>query len=193
VRLRGRSYIAFVFSPFMRIVNWLEEIDATLTRSFGFSSSVRAAARTTQARPPLVAYGKHRCLDRTGVWKQERRFQRRGGWSQSFLVGRRIVLDLPSVDLASTAASLYPASFFTPSITFCSLVVAVDGIKFQVPQGSIPRLRDATRRAMAETENADAAALRGWPKISRYSGSKSELAELRFAVHRRPMSQLTSM
>ncbi|EAQ36367.1 septum formation inhibitor [Nitrobacter sp. Nb-311A] len=36
MRLRGRSYIAFVFSPFMPIVNWLEEIDATLARSPGF-------------------------------------------------------------------------------------------------------------------------------------------------------------
>jgi len=36
VRLRGRSYVAFVFSPVMPIVNWLEEIDATLTRSPGF-------------------------------------------------------------------------------------------------------------------------------------------------------------
>jgi septum site-determining protein MinC len=36
MRLRGRSYIAFVFSPFMPIVNWLEQIDATLARSSGF-------------------------------------------------------------------------------------------------------------------------------------------------------------
>jgi septum site-determining protein MinC len=36
MRLRGRSYVAFVFSPFMPIVNWLEEIDATLARSSGF-------------------------------------------------------------------------------------------------------------------------------------------------------------
>ncbi len=36
MRLRGRSYIAFVFSPFMPIVNWLDEIDATLARSPGF-------------------------------------------------------------------------------------------------------------------------------------------------------------
>jgi septum site-determining protein MinC len=36
MRLRGRSYIAFVFSPFMPIVDWLGEIDATLARSSGF-------------------------------------------------------------------------------------------------------------------------------------------------------------
>ncbi|WP_347264699.1 septum site-determining protein MinC [Nitrobacter sp.] len=36
MRLRGRSYLAFVFSPFMPIVNWLEEIDATHARSPGF-------------------------------------------------------------------------------------------------------------------------------------------------------------
>jgi septum site-determining protein MinC len=36
MRLRGRSYVAFVFSPFMPIMNWLEEIDATLAHSPGF-------------------------------------------------------------------------------------------------------------------------------------------------------------
>jgi septum site-determining protein MinC len=36
MRLRGRSYVAFVFSPIMPIVNWLDEIDATLARSSGF-------------------------------------------------------------------------------------------------------------------------------------------------------------
>ena len=36
VRLRGRSYVAFVFSPVVPIVDWLAEIDATLARSPGF-------------------------------------------------------------------------------------------------------------------------------------------------------------
>jgi septum site-determining protein MinC len=36
MRLRGRSYVAFVFSPLMPIMNWLEEIDATLAHSPGF-------------------------------------------------------------------------------------------------------------------------------------------------------------
>ena len=36
VRLRGRSYVAFVFSPAVPIIEWLEEIDATLARSPGF-------------------------------------------------------------------------------------------------------------------------------------------------------------
>lgn len=36
VRLRGRSYVAFVFSPVVPIVEWLAEIDATLTRSPGY-------------------------------------------------------------------------------------------------------------------------------------------------------------
>jgi septum site-determining protein MinC len=35
-RFRGRSYVAFVFSPVVPIVGWLEEIDATLARSPGF-------------------------------------------------------------------------------------------------------------------------------------------------------------
>jgi septum site-determining protein MinC len=34
--MRGRSYVAFVFSPEIPIVGWLEQIDVTLTRSPGF-------------------------------------------------------------------------------------------------------------------------------------------------------------
>ena len=36
VRLRGRSYVAFVFSPVVPIVDWLGEIDNTLARSPGY-------------------------------------------------------------------------------------------------------------------------------------------------------------
>lgn len=36
LRLRGRSYVAFVFSPTVPIVDWLAEIDATIARSPGF-------------------------------------------------------------------------------------------------------------------------------------------------------------
>jgi septum site-determining protein MinC len=36
IRLRGRSYVAFVFSPVVPIVEWLAEIDATLERSPGY-------------------------------------------------------------------------------------------------------------------------------------------------------------
>lgn len=36
VRMRGRSYVAFVFSPVVPIVGWLEEVDAMLARSPGF-------------------------------------------------------------------------------------------------------------------------------------------------------------
>jgi septum site-determining protein MinC len=36
LRLRGRSYVAFVFSPVVPIVGWFEEIDETLARSPGF-------------------------------------------------------------------------------------------------------------------------------------------------------------
>src|SRR5712691_6335630 len=36
VRLRGRSYVAFVFCPVVPIAGWLEEIDVTLARSPGF-------------------------------------------------------------------------------------------------------------------------------------------------------------
>lgn len=36
VRMRGRSYVAFVFCPTVPIVSWLEEIDTTLGHSPGF-------------------------------------------------------------------------------------------------------------------------------------------------------------
>jgi septum site-determining protein MinC len=36
VRLRGRSYVAFVFSPVVPIIDWLADIDATIARSPGF-------------------------------------------------------------------------------------------------------------------------------------------------------------
>ncbi|MGD9846616.1 MAG: septum site-determining protein MinC [Variibacter sp.] len=36
LRFRGRSYVAFVFSPAVPIAGWLEEIDATLARSPSF-------------------------------------------------------------------------------------------------------------------------------------------------------------
>src|SRR3984893_8455563 len=36
VRMRCRLFVAFVFSPVVPIVGWLEEIDATLARSPGF-------------------------------------------------------------------------------------------------------------------------------------------------------------
>jgi septum site-determining protein MinC len=36
VRLRGRSYVAFVFVPTVPIQDWLSEIDATIARSPGF-------------------------------------------------------------------------------------------------------------------------------------------------------------
>jgi septum site-determining protein MinC len=36
IRFRGRSYVAFVFTPVVPIVSWLEEIDAALAGSPGF-------------------------------------------------------------------------------------------------------------------------------------------------------------
>jgi septum site-determining protein MinC len=36
IRMRGRSYVAFVFYPVVPIIAWLEEIDATLRQSPGF-------------------------------------------------------------------------------------------------------------------------------------------------------------
>jgi len=36
VRFRGRSYVAYVFSPVVPILGWLADVDATLARSPGF-------------------------------------------------------------------------------------------------------------------------------------------------------------
>ena len=36
IRVRGRSYVAFVFFPVVPIIDWLEEIDVTLSQSPGF-------------------------------------------------------------------------------------------------------------------------------------------------------------
>ena len=36
IRMRGRSYVAFVFTPAVPIMEWLDEIDATLRQSPGF-------------------------------------------------------------------------------------------------------------------------------------------------------------
>jgi septum site-determining protein MinC len=36
IRMRGRSYVAFVFFPVVPIIDWLEEIDVTLNQSPGF-------------------------------------------------------------------------------------------------------------------------------------------------------------
>lgn len=36
IRVRGRSYVAFVFFPVVPIMDWLEEIDVTLSQSPGF-------------------------------------------------------------------------------------------------------------------------------------------------------------
>src|ERR1700676_3465114 len=36
VRMRGRSYVAFVFCPAVPVIGWLEEVDATLARTTGF-------------------------------------------------------------------------------------------------------------------------------------------------------------
>ena len=36
VRLRGRSYVAFVFTPTVPVQDWLQEIDTTIARSPGF-------------------------------------------------------------------------------------------------------------------------------------------------------------
>jgi septum site-determining protein MinC len=38
IRVKGRSYVAFVFCPVVPIIEWLDEIDATLGQSPGFFS-----------------------------------------------------------------------------------------------------------------------------------------------------------
>ena len=38
IRMRGRSYVAFTFCPFVPIAGWFDELDETLARSPGFFS-----------------------------------------------------------------------------------------------------------------------------------------------------------
>ena len=46
VRLRGRSYVAFVFSPVVPVIEWLADIDATLARSNALSLTVASRGST---------------------------------------------------------------------------------------------------------------------------------------------------
>jgi septum site-determining protein MinC len=96
VRMRGRSYVAFVFCPAVPIVGWLEEIDATLARSPGFfvvdlSQSAIAhlvtsleqrnirvlgiegvdAAHLAASMPPLLTGGRHCVLTQIEPQKPE--------------------------------------------------------------------------------------------------------------------------
>ena len=41
MRFRGRSYVAYVLAPQVPIVEWLEEVDATLAKSPGFFTASR--------------------------------------------------------------------------------------------------------------------------------------------------------
>ena len=58
VRLRGRSYVAFVFCPVVPIVDWLDEIDATLARSPGFFVGKPVVLDLSARRPqrPAIAH-----------------------------------------------------------------------------------------------------------------------------------------
>src|SRR6266481_1964980 len=79
VRMRGRSYVAFVFCPAVPIVGWLEEIDATLARSPGFfvgkpvvlDLSGVDAAHVTTSMPPLLTGGRHCVLTQAEPRKPE--------------------------------------------------------------------------------------------------------------------------
>jgi septum site-determining protein MinC len=58
VRLRGRSYVAFVFAPAVPIVGWLQEIDTTLARSPGFfvGKPVVLDLAAVELSPPAIAH-----------------------------------------------------------------------------------------------------------------------------------------
>ena len=58
IRLRGRSYVAFVFSPVVPIVEWLAEIDATLSGSPGFfvGKPVVLDLAAVDLSPPAIAH-----------------------------------------------------------------------------------------------------------------------------------------
>lgn len=58
VRMRGRSYVAFVFTPEIPIVGWLEQIDVTLARSPGFfiGKPVVLDLSALDLSPPAIAH-----------------------------------------------------------------------------------------------------------------------------------------
>jgi septum site-determining protein MinC len=58
VRLRGRSYVAFVFAPSVPIVEWLSDIDATLSRSPGFfvGKPVVLDLSAVDLSPPAISH-----------------------------------------------------------------------------------------------------------------------------------------
>src|SRR5579859_3161899 len=58
VRLRGRSYVAFVFAPAVPIVDWLTEIDQTLARSPGFfvGKPVVLDLSAVDLSPPAISH-----------------------------------------------------------------------------------------------------------------------------------------
>jgi septum site-determining protein MinC len=68
IRMRGRSYVAFVFSPVVPIIEWLAEVDATLAQSPGFFAGkpvvldLSAVALSANAIGQLVSNFEQRSL-----------------------------------------------------------------------------------------------------------------------------------
>jgi septum site-determining protein MinC len=73
IRMRGRSYVAFVFYPVVPIIDWLEEVDATLRQSPGFFSDkpvvldLSAVDLSQNAIAQLVTNFEHRNLRILGI------------------------------------------------------------------------------------------------------------------------------
>jgi septum site-determining protein MinC len=73
IRLRGRSYVAFVFYPVVPIIGWLEEIDITLRQSPGFFAGkpvvldLAAVDLSQNAIAQLVSSLEHRGLRVLGI------------------------------------------------------------------------------------------------------------------------------
>src|ERR1700722_5942390 len=73
IRMRGRSYVAFVFYPVVPIMGWLEEVDATLRQSPGFFAGkpvvldLSALDLTENAIAQLVANFEQRNLRILGI------------------------------------------------------------------------------------------------------------------------------
>src|ERR1700733_7949092 len=73
VRMRGRSYVAFVFSPVVPIAGWLDEVDTTLARSPGFFVgkpvvlALSAVDLSHRAIAPLVASLEQRNIRVLGI------------------------------------------------------------------------------------------------------------------------------
>jgi len=113
IRLRGRSYVAFVFFPIVPIIEWLDEIDVTLRQSPGFFAGkpvvldLSAVDLSQNAIAQLIASLEQRGLRVLGIEGVEA--ARLSSSMPPLLIGGRhsaVVQEQPKKPEAKKAASL---------------------------------------------------------------------------------------